>query len=110
VRRGRSNPTPVPLNAHFRRCLREESRPISGGEYTRRGIHAANEKVDRLTTKFDVLGGMMARLPGAMKTLAETATNHQRRIADLKGGKAAIAVKELGAWGHHTQSSSRVLP
>ena len=42
-------------------------------------------KMAALTTKFDSLGGMMAQLLGAMKTLAETVTDHERRITGLEG-------------------------
>jgi chromosome segregation ATPase len=42
-------------------------------------------KQDQLTSTFGALGGMMVQLLDAMKTLAETVTDHERRITGLEG-------------------------
>jgi ABC-type transporter Mla subunit MlaD len=49
-----------------------------------RQIGEITDKLSTLTTKFDALGGMMAQLLQAMKTLAETVTGHERRIARIE--------------------------
>ena len=50
-----------------------------------RQIGELTEKVDNLASRFDTLAGMMGQLLGAMKTLAETATDHEHRISGLEG-------------------------
>lgn len=54
------------------------------GEITDK-LRDLTEKVAKLTIKVDVLGGMMGQLTAAMTTLAQTVTNHERRIAGLEG-------------------------
>ena len=61
-----------------------ESHDRQIGELTDK-MASLTTKVDILTTKFDALGGMMAQLLEAMKTLAETVTHHERRITGLEG-------------------------
>jgi SMC interacting uncharacterized protein involved in chromosome segregation len=61
-----------------------ESHDRQIGELTEKmGVLTA--KVDQLTTKVDSLGGMMAQFLGAMKTLAEAVTDHERRISRIEG-------------------------
>ena len=50
-----------------------------------RQLGELTDKMAVLTDKFDALGGMMAQLLGAMKTLADTVTDHERRITGLEG-------------------------
>lgn len=49
-----------------------------------RQLGEVTEKLDNLAGRFDALTGMMGQLLGAMKTLAETATDHERRINGLE--------------------------
>jgi ABC-type transporter Mla subunit MlaD len=50
-----------------------------------RQLGELTDKMAVLTAKFDALGGMMAQLLGAMKTLVDTVTDHERRITGLEG-------------------------
>jgi hypothetical protein len=50
-----------------------------------RQLGELTDKMAALTAKFEALGGMMAQLLGAMKTLADTVTDHERRITGLEG-------------------------
>jgi hypothetical protein len=54
-----------------------ESRDRQLGEIT--------DKLAKLTTKVDAIGGMVGQLTAAMTTLAQIVTNHERRIAGLEG-------------------------
>ena len=49
-----------------------------------RQIGELTEKVDNLAGRFEALSGMLGQMLGAMKTLAETATDHERRIHGLE--------------------------
>jgi hypothetical protein len=61
-----------------------ESHDRQLGELTDK-MATLTDKMAVLTVKFDALGGMMAQLLGAMKTLADTVTDHERRITGLEG-------------------------
>jgi hypothetical protein len=43
------------------------------------------DKLAKLTTKVDAIGGMLGQLTAAMTTLAQTVTNRERQIAGLEG-------------------------
>jgi hypothetical protein len=50
-----------------------------------RQLGEITDRMSDLTYKVDALTGMMGQLLGAMKTLAETVTTHERRITGLEG-------------------------
>jgi len=50
-----------------------------------RQLGEVTDKLAKLTTRIDAIGGMVGQLTAAMTTLAQTVTNHERRIAGLEG-------------------------
>jgi chromosome segregation ATPase len=54
-------------------------------ELLRDSVQETSDSVKALAVRFDGLTGIMAQLLGSMKTLADAAADHERRISGLEG-------------------------